>query len=100
MKNLNYYVNHEYPLMWSEWGASADYILLEDGDTVDLAMFTDYSFYQRSGFTFFSQDDYQLQIGETLRTRTYNQKGSVSDSSGNFYTPGSIFHDRSGCETL
>ncbi len=52
-ENLNYYVNHEYPLMWSEWGASADYIILEDGDTVDMAMFTDYSFYQRSGFTFF-----------------------------------------------
>ena len=86
-ENLNYYVNHEYPLIWSDWGASADYILLEDGDTVDLAMFTDYSFYQRSGFTFFSQDDYQLQTGETLRTKTYDQKGSVSDSSGSFYTP-------------
>ena len=86
-ENLNYYVNHTYPVVWTDWGASADYILLEDGDTVDVAMFTDYSFYQKGGFTFFSKDDYQLSKGDVLKTKTYIQKGSAQDDAGGFYTP-------------
>jgi|GEM_PF-1856984 len=38
--NLNYYVNHAYPLMAKGWGSTADYILLGDGDEVDVNMFS------------------------------------------------------------
>ena len=53
--NLMYFVNHMYPLMSEKWGATADYILLNDGDDVDLAMYTDYSFYNNSAFLYFDQ---------------------------------------------
>lgn len=49
-ENLMYYRNHRYPLMSPGWGATADYILLSDGDTVDLAMFTDWGFYHHGAF--------------------------------------------------
>ena len=37
-QNLMYYRNHIFPLMSAGWGATADYILLSDGDTIDVAM--------------------------------------------------------------
>ena len=37
-ENLLYYVNHEYPLMHEGWGATADYILLTDGDDVEVQL--------------------------------------------------------------
>lgn len=43
--NLNYYVNHEYPLASDGWGATSDQILLRDGDFVSLGHFTGWSFY-------------------------------------------------------
>lgn len=36
-ENLMYYRNHVYPLMGPGWGSTADYILLSDGDTIDVA---------------------------------------------------------------
>lgn len=77
-ENLMYYVNHEYPLMWSGFGSTADYILLEDGDVVDVGMFTDRSFWTRGAFTSFSQDDYNLSKGNTLKTKVYSQKTVMS----------------------
>ncbi|MBR6800616.1 MAG: hypothetical protein IKM61_02555 [Eubacteriaceae bacterium] len=44
-ENFNYYVNHNYPLASSGWGATADQILIEDGDVITLGHFTDWSFY-------------------------------------------------------
>ena len=46
-ENLMYYRNHRYPLMSPGWGATADYMLLSDGDVMDVAMFTDWNFYTR-----------------------------------------------------
>ena len=43
--NLNYYVNYEYPEASPGWGATADQILLRDGDIVTLGHFTGWSFY-------------------------------------------------------
>ena len=54
--NLMYFVNHTYPLMSAKWGATADYILLSDGDEVDLAMYTDWGFYTDSAFLYFDQN--------------------------------------------
>lgn len=42
--NLNYYVNGEYPLMYDGWGATADTLVLNPGDFVDIMMFTYWGF--------------------------------------------------------
>ena len=39
-ENLMYYRNHMYPYMREGWGSTADYVLLSDNDTIDLAMFS------------------------------------------------------------
>ena len=43
-ENLMYYRNHVYPLMSAGWGSTADYILLSDDDTIDVAMFSNWNF--------------------------------------------------------
>ena len=52
-ENLMYFRNHVYPLMSPGWGSTADYILLSDGDTIDVAMFTDWDFYTHGAFACF-----------------------------------------------
>lgn len=49
-ENLMYYRNHVYPLMSAGWGSTADYILLSDNDTIDLAMFSNWSFWTYGAF--------------------------------------------------
>ena len=49
-ENLMYYRNHRYPLMSPGWGATADYMLLSDGDVMDVAMFSDWNFYTKGAF--------------------------------------------------
>ena len=87
-ENLNYYVNHKYPVMWTDWGATCDYITLEDGDLVDIAMFTDWGWYTKGGFAFFNQSEYSAKTGEALKVKTYFQGGSTDeDNDGVFETP-------------
>ncbi len=69
-ENLMYYRNHMYPLMSPGWGSTADYILLSDGDTIDLAMFTDREFYKQGAFASFDQDAYKVAAGEALTFST------------------------------
>ena len=54
-QNLTYYVNHVYPIMSGSTGATADRIILKDGDVVDVAMFDDWSFWgdAYAGFQYF-----------------------------------------------
>ncbi len=87
-ENLMYYRNHVYPLMAPGWGSTADYILLKDGDTIDLAMFSNWSFWQRGAFACFDQDEYDLSAGETLtfKTQKYDTK-SVADGGGESTQP-------------
>lgn len=65
-ENLMYYRNHVYPLMSKGWGATSDYMLLSDGDTVDLAMFSNWSFYNGGAFCCFNQESYTVGTGTTL----------------------------------
>lgn len=51
-ENMNYYVNYEYPLASENWGATADQILLKDGDVITLAHFTSWNFYGDSSSIF------------------------------------------------
>ena len=88
-ENLMYYRNHVYPLMGPGWGATADYILLSDGDTIDVALFTDWSFWSDGGaFTCFDKDEYTVKAGETLtfNTRKYETK-SVADGGSESFQP-------------
>ena len=55
-ENLNYYLNGQYPLAGTGWGATSDQIVLEAGDFIDMASFSSWDFYQDSayGFHFFA----------------------------------------------
>lgn len=79
-ENLMYYRNHVYPLMGPGWGSTADYILLSDDDTIDVALFTDWSFWTKGAFACFDQDAYSVQPGKSIRfsTMKYDTK-SVAD---------------------
>ncbi len=79
-ENLMYYRNHVYPLMGPGWGSTADYILLSDDDTIDVAMFSDWSFWTKGAFACFDQDAYSVQPGNSIRfsTMKYDTK-SVAD---------------------
>lgn len=84
-ENLMYYVNHQYPLMAAGWGSTADYILLQDGMTIDVAMFTDWSFYNDGGaFVFFDQDEYTVVKGQTLTVQTLKTE-TVACEDGSSY---------------
>lgn len=54
-ENLMYYVDHQYPLMREGWGATSDWILLEDGMEIDLAMFSDWNFHHYGAFAILIQ---------------------------------------------
>ena len=71
--NLNYYVDHEYPLMADGWGATADYILLEDGMEIDIAVFTNWYFYsdENSGFAYLRPAEKTVSAGETVDFQTW-----------------------------
>ena len=79
-ENLMYYRNHVYPLMSAGWGSTADYILLSDDDTIDVAMFSNWNFWTIGAFACFDQDAYSVQPGKSIRfsTMKYDTK-SVAD---------------------
>lgn len=87
-QNLMYYRNHIYPLMSAGWGSTADYILLSDGDTIDVAMYSNWSFWSDGGaFARFDQDAYSVAPGGTVSFSTlkYDTK-SVSDGGSDTFT--------------
>ena len=87
-ENLMYYRNHVYPLMGPGWGATADYILLSDGDTIDLAMFSNWSFWNTGAFACFDKDEYAAAQGATIafKTQKYDTK-AVSDGGSEKFEP-------------
>ena len=88
-QNLMYYRNHMYPLMSPGWGSTADYILLSDGDTIDLAMFSNWSFWSSGGaFACFNKDEYTASTGTELSfsTQKYATQ-SVADGGDGAMTP-------------
>lgn len=81
-ENLMYYRNHCYPYMSPGWGSTSDYIVLSDGDTWDVSMYSNWSFWSNGGvFTCFDQDDYRVRPGSevTLNTRAYGTTFQNSD---------------------
>lgn len=64
--NLKYYRNHMYPLMSPGWGSTADYILLSDGDAIDVGLFSNWNFYLEGEFCCFDQNVYSGDPGSDL----------------------------------
>lgn len=87
--NLNYYLNYEYPLASSGWGATSDQILLREGDVVSLGHFTGWSFYSdpNSIFNFITNGEDKVtttvQKGEEVTLTVYR---AGADWSGNYTT--------------
>ena len=81
--NLMYYRNHCYPYMSPGWGSTSDYILLSDGDAIDVAMFTSWGFYHSGCFASFDKDVYEVAEGGSSITVKTRQWGT-SFSSENF----------------
>ena len=87
-ENLMYFRNHVYPLMGPGWGSTADYILLKDGDIIDLAMFSNWEFWNYGAFACFDADAYSLKPGEalTFKTQKYDTR-SVADGGSESVQP-------------
>ena len=82
--NLNYYVNYEYPLASEGWGATADQILLRDGDIVTLGHFTGWSFYgdPYSIFNHITADNVNPVKGEEVMLTLYYAGANLGTTSG------------------
>lgn len=81
-ENLMYYRNHCFPYMSPGWGSTSDYIVLSDGDTWDVAMFSNWSFYSSGGaFTRFDKDEYNARPGMemTISSQAYGTTFEGSD---------------------
>ena len=81
-ENLMYYRNHCFPYMSPGWGSTSDYIVLSDGDTWDVAMFTNWSFWSSGGaFTCFDKDAYNARPGMemTISSQAYGTTFEGSD---------------------
>lgn len=91
--NLNYYVNHKFPLMYEGMGATADYILLEDNDVIDLGHFDYMNFWQDGAFVYFNNPVTELEVGEEA---TFSLK-TISGMGGEMPVPSdlSIWHAES-----
>lgn len=81
-ENLMYYRNHCYPYMSPGWGSTSDYIVLSNGDTWDVAMYSNWSFWSSGGaFTCFDKDEYTARPGTelTVNAQAYGTTFEGSD---------------------
>lgn len=88
-ENLMYFVNHEYPLMAKGWGSTSDYILLNDGDEIDVAMFTDWSFWQYGAFATFDNNNPNIRAGSSV-TLTMTSSGTSAGMNGETVDAGAV----------
>lgn len=97
--NLLYYVNGTFPLYKPGWGATADGIIVNDGDFVDVAMFTDWGFYtdKNAGFNYFAESDsepedgaithkYEVEAGQPLTVQVIRGMGNVQEGENTSYS--------------
>ena len=92
-ENLMYYVNHSYPLQAAGWGSTSDYILLEDGMEIDVAMFSDWDFYHTGAFAYFTSEStnsvdsgiYNIKTNENINlTMRGTATNAANDGSSTF----------------
>ena len=89
-ENLLYYVNGRYPLASAGWGATCESIALADGDCVDVAHFTSWSFYSDplAGLRYFTHDG-DVTREMVVRVGEYFELGCVranANAAGNYET--------------
>lgn len=60
--NLNYYLNGAYPEISPGWGATADNLVLRDGDFYDIAGYTSWAFWMdpAAGFRYFADENGEI----------------------------------------
>ena len=92
--NLNYYVNGEYPLAYDGWGATADTIVIEPGDFVDIMMFSSWDFYSDSGagfHNFFDENgivhEMTFEEGEEAEFMLKRGYGNINIGGATMYDP-------------
>lgn len=91
--NLTYYKNGAYPLEKEGWGATADRIVLEDGDFVDLSMYSDWSFYSdtNAGYHYFRNEsdeithEFTATAGEEMTVECVRSSLDVADGYATSY---------------
>ena len=64
--NLNYYLNYEYPLAYTGWGATSDQILIETGDVLSVHMITGNASGSRFGFFSVNDTDQKYTAADTI----------------------------------
>ena len=71
-ENLRYNYNGAYPADENGWGFTADQIVLSDGDFIDVAHFSDWSFFTDSayGFHYFTNENDEINISYSAETGT------------------------------
>lgn len=96
-ENLSYFVNHQYPLMEPGIGSTADWILLHNGDLVELAMYTDWNFYlnANAGFPYFAEkksaattDQFTVGVGEELDVVLHRATTDMNGAQGDVIVGG------------
>lgn len=76
-ENLMYFVDHKYPLMAEGWGATSDYILLEDGMEIDVAMFSNWNFWSNGAFATFDKSEHNVKTGDEVSFKTLKSSTSA-----------------------
>lgn len=115
-ENLTYYVNGKYPLYYDGWGATADGIFPEDGDFIDIQMYSDWNFWSddNAGYHYFTNSDnsriiheFNTKAGETLTVGLVRSWGDVDrgentsmipEDNYTFYYGKTAFADGEGCK--
>ncbi|MBR3870887.1 MAG: hypothetical protein IKJ17_05260, partial [Clostridia bacterium] len=71
-ENLRYNYNGAYPADENGWGFTADQIVLSDGDFIEVAHFSDWSFFTDSayGFHYFTNENDEINISYSAETGT------------------------------
>lgn len=83
--NLQYYVNYEYPLASEGHGATADQILLRNGDIVTLGHFSSWNFYNDPAtvFNYITAPKTTVTQGETLELSVMRAGRDLTGMSSN-----------------
>ena len=81
--NLLYHVNHEYPVMpedeyGPDYGATADWIAINEGDLVDIELGKEDDFYRSNIFSFFTEEKAVGMTGEKIRLTLNGNAGNLS----------------------
>lgn len=73
-ENLTYYVNGKYPLYYEGWGSTSDGIFLEDGDFIDVQMYSNWDFWSddSAGYHYFT-DSANRKIKHVFKVKTGNE---------------------------